>query len=66
MAVNFEYKSGILEAGDTGRDVSWCWFKGDLEATRAEGGEPVGSISVPPSASVTVVKSLIREDAKKR
>lgn len=64
MAINFEWRSGILEAADTKTGIEWCWYKGDTEITRSRDGELSGSVSVPPGSPVTEVKALIREDAR--
>ena len=64
MAINFDYRSGILEAADTESGREWCWYKGDLEITKAQDGELAGTISVPEGASVVEVKAIIREYAK--
>ncbi|MGL5538812.1 MAG: hypothetical protein ACRDC0_16545 [Aeromonas veronii] len=64
MAINFQYRCGILEAADTTSDTEWCWFKGDTEITKSRGGEPAGTVSAPPGAPVAEVKAIIRNDAK--
>lgn len=63
--INFEYKSGILEAADPASDRSWCWFKCSDEVVISDGGQIVGTLSVPDGAGVVQVKTLIREDARR-
>lgn len=65
MAINFDYRCGILEASDTRTDREWCWYKGDTEITRTQNGELSSSISVPVGAAVVEVKNIIRDDARK-
>lgn len=65
MAINFDYRCGILEAADTKTGREWCWYKGDLEVTRTENGELLTSMSDPLGATVVEVKTLIRMDTKK-
>lgn len=63
--INFEYKSGILEAADPASDRSWCWFKGDAEVVISHDGVNVGTLAVPDGATVVQVKAQIRTDAKR-
>jgi len=65
MAINFDYRCGILEAADTKTGYEWCWYKGDTEITRTQNGELSSSFSVPVGATVIEVKGIIRDDAKK-
>lgn len=65
MAINFDWRSGILEAADTHTGREWCWYQGDTEITRTQDGELAGTISVPAGATVTEVKAIIRNDAKR-
>lgn len=65
MAINFDYRCGILEAADTKTGRGWCWYKGDPEVTRTENGELLSSIGVPIGATVVEVKALIRMDTRK-
>ncbi len=44
MAINFDYRCGILEAADTKTGREWCWYKGDPEVTRTENGELLSSL----------------------
>lgn len=66
MAIQFEYRAGILEAGEPETDREWVWFRGDTEATKSAGGVLVGVLSVPPGATVGEAKAAIRADAKRR
>jgi hypothetical protein len=63
--VNFEYRSGILEAADTATGREWCWFKGDAEVVISDDGQNVGTLAVPDGATVIEVKALIRKAAKR-
>ncbi len=65
MAINFDYRCGILEAADTKTGREWCWYRGYLEVTRTENGKLLSSIDVPIGATVVDVKALIRMDTKK-
>lgn len=65
MAINFDYRGGILEAADTNTGSEWCWYKGDTEITKTQDGLLVGSISIHAGAAVVEVKAIIRDDAKK-
>ncbi len=65
MAINFDYRCGILEAADTKTGREWCWYKGAPEVTRTESGKLLSSIDVPIGATVVVVKALICMDTKK-
>ncbi|BBQ53692.1 MULTISPECIES: hypothetical protein [Aeromonas] len=62
--VNFDYRSGILEAADPATDREWCWFKGDAWITENQSGERHTVIDAPTGATVAEIKSLIRARAK--
>lgn len=63
--INFEFRSGILEAADTATGTEFCWFRGDEEITISEDGQPAGVIAVKAGASVTEAKAAIRAYAKR-
>ena len=63
--VIFDYRSGILEAGDPETDREWCWTDGDSSIVETVSGVFAGTIDVPRGARVTRVKSLIRARAKR-
>lgn len=62
--VNFEYRSGVLEAGCPITDMEWCWFKGDTVVTVTAAGAPAPSLDVPEGATVAEVKAIIRAAAR--
>lgn len=64
MAINFDYRCGILEAADPETGYEWCWYKGDTEISKAHEGTLVSSVSVPEGVSVVEVKAIIRGNAK--
>ncbi len=63
--VNFDYRSGILEAADPATDREWCWFKGDRWITETQHGEHRGVIEAPTGSTVADIKRLIRARAKR-
>lgn len=63
--VNFEYRSGILEGADPATGREYCWFRGDAEVVISDDGQNVGTLAVPEGATVTEVKALIRQAAKR-
>lgn len=62
--VNFDYRSGILEAGDPDTDREWSWFNGDAWITETQHGERHTVIDAPTGATVAEIKRLIRARAR--
>lgn len=64
MGLNFIYERQRLEAGELSTDREWFWTKGEPEIYCNQGGEFSKTIGVPVGAGVSLVKNLIRADAK--
>lgn len=62
--INFTYRAGILEAGDTETDREWCWFRRDQFITWTDAGEQQPEICIPEGSGVTQVKAIIRRHAR--
>ncbi|MCX0447202.1 hypothetical protein [Aeromonas veronii] len=59
--INFDYRSGVLEAAWVERQLEFSWFKGDQQLFIYLDYSEVDSLSVPAAASVVQVKSIIRQ-----
>lgn len=64
--INFEYRSGILEAAAPALDVEWCWYRGDEVITVVVAGVDAPSLEVCAGLTLAEVKAHIRADAKRR
>ncbi|HHQ4806770.1 MULTISPECIES: hypothetical protein [Aeromonas] len=59
--INFDYRSGVLDAAWVERQLEFFWFKGDQQVLVYLDRSEVDNLSVPVAASVVQVKSIIRQ-----
>lgn len=59
--INFDYRSGVLDAAWVERQLEFFWFKGDPQVLVFLDTSEVDNLSVPAAANVGEVKTIIRQ-----
>lgn len=59
--INFDYRSGVLDAAWVEQQMEFSWFKGDGHVLVSLDASEVDTLHVPGSASVGEVKTIIRQ-----
>ncbi|MGE6185020.1 hypothetical protein ACLHZ2_20010 [Aeromonas media] len=58
--INFDYRSGVLDAAWVEQQMEFSWFKGDGHVLVSLDASEVDTLHVPDLASVGEVKTIIR------
>lgn len=59
--INFDYRSGVLDAAWVERQLEFFWFKGDQQLLVYLDEIEQDNLTVPAAATVGQVKTIIRE-----